>query len=62
MKCKIEINMDNDSFFGCPNLELYKILDTITQQIGISSRWKETKKLFDSDGNSVGNYSVEEEK
>ena len=56
MDFTLNINMDNAAFDECPEIELARILQKITQEIITGLTYN--NKIKDINGNTVGNFEI----
>ena len=57
MRATIVINLDNDAFQDCAEIELGRILHAVARQIE-ENRSHDRESLLDANGNTVGYYEL----
>lgn len=56
MQIKIIINCDNDAFLENPHIEISRILNELSLQVGCNGV-SEEQKIFDINGNTIGHIT-----
>ena len=56
MRFNLQIELDNDAFYPCPDFELSRIFSKLMKEFGENKNLNQTKAVLDVNGNTVGKW------